>query len=157
MLASGRVKPVLFTALAASVLWTGCGGDRITGAPPPDNDPRVGEEPPGQTFFFDPARFIGEDITATGYVSDLHSPFAFRIAGDRLEGPGVLVVSTRRIDLEENDLVQVFGRVRWFSVDQFVRDFDIPLDPATFHEFEGAVALAASEVTVNGIGAWPGP
>ncbi len=147
-----RVWRVLscFGAVLLTLAAAGCGDGDRAGAPPSDNDPEVGAEPPGTTFFFDPARFIGRDVTVTGYVSEVLNPFAFRIAGERIEGPGVLVVSNQPLDLDDDDLVQVTGRARWFHVEEFVQELDVTLDPVTFHALEGEVAIATHEVTVNG-------
>ncbi len=100
MVERGRAWRALL-ALGAVLLTLGLGrcgdGDRA-GAPPSDNDPEVDVEPAGETFFFDPARFMARNVTVTGYASDVLNHFAFRVAGERLEGPGVLVVSDQPLD-----------------------------------------------------------
>lgn len=150
MTRAARVAGAIVAVLVALGLQA-CGDDNRVGAPPSDNDPAVGTEPPGQDFFFDPATFVGEEITTTGYVSEVVNPVSFRIAGERIEGPGVLVVSDERVEVNENDLVQVKGTVRFFDVEVFTRDLDVTLDPVTFHAFEGSIAVAADGVTVNGV------
>jgi hypothetical protein len=45
--------------------------------------------------------------------------------------------------LDDDDLVQVTGTVRWFNREAFVRELGVTLDPATFHVFKGGVAVAA--------------
>ncbi len=139
--------------LAAALAFTavGCGDD---GNDPPRVDPQaeVGGEPPGTDFFFDPARYVGREVTVTAYVSDVVTDVAFRVAGDRFEGPGILVVSDDALPtLDDDDLVQVTGTVRWFTTEAFTRELGVTLDPVTFDEFEGGIAVAAQRVTVNGI------
>ncbi len=139
--------------LAAALAFTAvaCGGE---GTDPPRIDPEaeVGTEPPGTDFFFDPAMYVGREVTVTGYVSDVLTDVAFRIAGERFEGPGILVVSDHELrSLDDDDLVQVGGTVRWFTTEAFTRELGVTLDPVTFDEFEGGVAIAARRVTVNGI------
>lgn len=146
----GRAGATLLVCALALVM-VACGGD---GADPARIDPRAeeGVEPAGKDFFFDPAAYVGREITATGYVSDILTPVAFRIAGERFEGPGILVVGADELStLDDGDLVQVVGTVRWFKTEAFARDLGVTLDPVTFQEFEGGVAVAAQRVTVNGI------
>lgn len=146
----GRAGATLLVC-ALALAMVACGAD---GTDPPTVDPRAeeGVEPAGKDFFFDPAAYVGRQITATGYVSDVLTPVAFRIAGERFEGPGLLVVSTDELPtLGDGDLVQVMGTVRRFKTEAFARDLGVTLDPVTFHQFEGGVAIAAQRVTVNGI------
>lgn len=146
----GRAGATVFVC-ALAVVMVACGGD---GTDTPRIDPRAeeGVEPAGKDFFFDPAAYVGREIIATGYVSDVLTPVAFRIAGERFEGPGILVVSADELStLGDGDLVQVVGTVRWFKTEVFARDLGVALDPVTFHEFEGGVAIAAQRVTVNGV------
>lgn len=69
-------------AIAASAVWPS-GVRRRPRAPLADPEPAKGTEPVGRFFFFDPATYVGESITATAYVSEVIEPVAFRIAGER--------------------------------------------------------------------------
>ncbi len=141
---------VLLLAVLA-VAGVACGNEE-SNPPPTDRDAERGIEPLGKDFFFDPARYIGREMTVTGYVSDLLTPVAFRIAGERFEGGGILVVSDDRLPrLDDGDLVQISGIVRPFKTEEFARQLGVVLDPVTFHQFEGGVAVAARNVVVNGI------
>ncbi len=146
------VQRVTTLLLAAFALFTvGCGNEG-SDPPPIDRDAERGMEPAGKDFFFDPGTYVGREVTVTAYVSDVLTPVAFRMAGERFEGPGILVVSNSDLSsLDDDDLVQVTGSVRWFSVEEFARELGVTLDPVTFHEFEGGVAIAARRVTINGI------
>ena len=144
-----RLAILLLTALA--MITVGC-GDEGSGPPPVDRDAEEGIEPAGKEFFFDPGRYVGREVTATGYGSDVITPAAFRIAGERFEERGILVVSSGDLSsLNDDDLVQVTGMVRWFNRDAFTRELGVALDPVTFDQFEGGVAVAAQRVTINGI------
>ncbi len=144
-----RLAIPLVTALA--LVAVGC-GDEGSDPPPVDRDADQGIEPTRKDFFFDPGMYVGRVVTVTAYVSDVLTPVAFRIAGERFEGPGILVVSNTDLSsLDDDDLVQVTGPVRWFNVEGFARELGVTLDPVTFHEFEGGVAIAARLVTINGI------
>ncbi len=136
---------------AFALVAVGC-GDGGRDPPPVDRDADLGSEPVGKDFFFDPGTYVGREVTVTAYVSDVLTSVAFRIAGERFEGPGILVVSNDDLSsLDDRDLVQVTGSVRWFKVEDFARELGVTLDPVTFHEFEGGVAIAARRVTINGI------
>lgn len=67
-----------FVALAAvlALLAVACGDD-ASGPPSVDRDAAQGTEPPGKDFFFDPGRYVGREVTVTGYVSDVLTPVAF--------------------------------------------------------------------------------
>ncbi len=144
-----RLAILLVTAFV--LVAVGC-GDEGSDPPPVDRDADRGTEPTGKDFFFDPGMYVGREVTVTAYVSDVLTPVAFRVAGERFEGPGILVVSNADLSsLDDDDLVQVTGPVRWFNVEEFARELGVTLDPVTFHEFEGGVAIAARRVTINGI------
>ena len=144
-----RFAVLLLTALA--MVAVGC-GDGGSDPPRVDRDAEEGIEPAGKDFFFDPGTFVGREVTATGYVSDVITSAAFRIAGERFEEQGILVVSNGDLSsLDDDDLVQVTGTVRWFNREAFARELGVTLDPVTFQAFEGGVAVAAQRVTINGI------
>lgn len=147
----GSQGRAVLLVVALALPMAACGSD---GSDHPRVDPRAeeGVEPAGRDFFFDPATYVGRDITVTGYVSNVITDVAFRIAGDRFEGPGLLVVSDDELDtLNDEDLVQIVGTVRRFETEAFARDLGVMLDPVTFDEFEGGIAIAARQVTVNGL------
>jgi len=143
----------LLVALLSLTVLTGIGACSSGPEPPlADPEPEEGTEPVGRDLFFDPSTYVGTRVTATGYVSEVIGPTAFRIAGDRFEGPGILVVGDEPIPvIDDGDLVQIVGTVRWFETEAFARDQGVRLDPATFHQFEGSIALAAERITVGGI------
>lgn len=144
-----KVAILLLTAFA--MVAVSCGDDR-SDLPPVDRDAEEGREPAGKDFFFDPGLYVGREVTVTGYVSRVIAPAAFRMAGERFEERGILVVSNGDLSsLEDDDLVQVTGTVRWFDREAFARELRVTLDPVTFGEFQGGVAVAAQRVTINGI------
>lgn len=147
----GLRKLAILLLTTSAIVAVGC-GDGGSDPPPVDRDAEEGIEPAGKDFFFDPGVYVGREVTATGYVSDVMTLAAFRIAGERFEERGILVVSNGDLSsLDDDDLVQVTGTVRWFNREAFARELGVTLDPVTFHEFEGGVAVAAQRVTINGI------
>lgn len=85
-----RLTILLLTAFV--IVAVGC-GNKGDNRPPVDRDAEEGIEPVGKDFFFDPGMYVGREVTVTGYVSDVITPAAFRIAGERFEERGILVVS----------------------------------------------------------------
>ena len=77
----GGVRRLALLVCLLTFLGSACGD----GPEPPlaDPEPAKGTEPVGRDFFFDPATYVGESITATAYVSEVIEPVAFRIAGER--------------------------------------------------------------------------
>lgn len=142
---------VILLVAACAALAVGC-GDEGSDLPAIDPEAERGTEPPGIDFFFDPAQYVGRQVTVTAHVSDVLTPVAFRIAGERYEGPGILVVSNDDLStLDDDDIVQIAGTVRWFTIESFANDLGVRLDPVTFKGFEGGIAVAAKRITINGV------
>lgn len=101
-----------------------------------------------------PAEFVGSRVTVSGEVNDVVADSAFTIGGDDFaDGEELLVVAVdvpieREGDeeLSEEDVVQVTGTVRMFSLAATDDDLGVRLDPETFAEFEGEPVIVADTV-----------
>ena len=112
----------------------------------------------------DPA-LVGLEVTASGDVTELVAPIAFRIdkdgIGEEVEEAefgdedfddldvveeGVLVIDVRETDLAEGAAVRVTGTVRRFQLTEAERLFDVDLDDQIYAPFDDELVIVADEV-----------
>lgn len=115
---------------------------------------------------------VGLEVTATGNVTGLTDPMAFRIdkdgAGDKATRPvlddeafdevelaerHVLVIDATKTGLDLGEPVRVRGTVRELDLVEAQRLFDVDLDDRRYAPFERELVIFADEVTkLNGAG-----
>lgn len=158
----------LASALLPAVLFITLGGcaddiDEPVGAPLVDDvDDDLGPDP----------SLVGLEITASGNVTEVAAPIAFRMdkdgagaegeadADDLAEfddedfgdvefvADGVLVIDVRETDVTEGATVEVTGTVRRFELAEAERLFDIELDEGVYGAFEQELVIVADRVVV---------
>lgn len=149
--------------VALFITVSGCADDldEPVGAPLVDDlDDDLGPDP----------SLVGLEITASGNVTEVVAPIAFRIDKDGLgaEGEsdvddlaefddedfgdvefvndGVLVIDVRESDVAEGATVEVTGTVRRFELAEAERLFDIALDEGIYGAFEQELIIVADRV-----------
>ncbi len=114
-------------------------------------DDEVGDEAAG--IIDDPESFVGEQVTVSGEVNKVVGNNAFRIGGKDLGGEPLLVVSSKRSNVSQDELVEVTGTVREFDLAELENDFGVDLDDDAFTRFEGEHVIVADNVDRSPAGA----
>ncbi len=158
------VAPLLVLAVASP----GCGDDTDVAEPdavaPDIVDVPAPEEP----------SLVGLEVTATGTVTDVIAPLAFRIDKDglgqavtgrfddedfgdiTLSDHGVLVLDVAETGVELGSGVRVTGTVREFDMPEAERVFDVELDDRVYGRFYDELVIVADTVAPVGPGAAKG-
>ncbi|MDP8928202.1 MAG: DUF4131 domain-containing protein [Actinomycetota bacterium] len=104
-------------------------------------------------FFENPDNFVGREVTVSGKVTDeVLRARAFRLSGEDVGAPPLLVVSSQQANVETGQVVRVTGTVRRFDIQEFTRDleeiFGVDFNAPEFREFVGQPVIVAQSVTV---------
>lgn len=139
----------------------------VTAAACGDNDAPIAdpvEDVDDDVIGPDPS-LVGLEITASGDVTDILAPIAFRIdkdgIGEEVEEAelgdedfddldvveeGVLVIDVQETELAEDAAVRVTGTVRRFELTEAERLFDVELDDDIYAPFDDELVIVADEV-----------
>lgn len=150
------LAPFLLLALLVTVTACGDEPEEPFGAPPVDHlEDDISPDPP----------LVGLEVTASGEVTEVVAPIAFRIDKDGtgeetdvaefddedfddldVVDEGVLVIDVRETDVAEGTVVEVAGTVRRFDLAEAERLFDIDLDNEIYGAFSEELVIVADEV-----------
>ncbi|HVL39382.1 MAG TPA: hypothetical protein VM328_08340 [Fimbriimonadaceae bacterium] len=95
----------------------------------------------------DPLAFMGQEVTLTAEVEDVHSPqlFTIQVADSRL-GDQILVVSTADLSLRDDQRVRIVGRVEEFRSGSFDRSVLDRLRDSDRAQLEAGPVIVATSV-----------
>lgn len=147
-IALGGLVLVLVVALVlALLLWRD--DDAVTGS----QNTTVG------AIMEEPESFIGENVTVSGEVSQVLTPFSYIIGGEQfvggsellIIGPPPAVSSTPIADQEvyPQDVVQISGEVREFDRAAFEQELNVDLPADVFDQYAGEPVVVGGTTAIT--------